>query len=126
MRACGHRLLIHASCAAISGKRAVTTGSKSLRPCPEKKGGILSRFVSAVNAEANISFAERPLEAHFAVRAWSDAYAVAEVDQAKDGLQLVVAVRSQAEHVQEKIQLSRRRVPGHCHREMMSRSSIPG
>jgi len=36
----------------------VTTGSRSLRPCPEKKGGILSRFVAAVNAEANISFVE--------------------------------------------------------------------
>src|SRR2546430_13990357 len=76
--------------------------------------------------DAEIFFAERPLEAHVAVRARSDAYAVAAVDQAKHGLQLVVAVRSQAEQVQEQIQLPRRRVPGHFHREMMSRSSIPG
>src|SRR5207249_9704076 len=65
--------------------------------------------------DAEVFFAERPLEAHIAVRARSDAYAVAAVDQAKDGLQLVVAVRSQAEQVQEQIQLPRRRVRSEEH-----------
>jgi len=68
--------------------------------------------------DAEIFFPKQPLEAHFfPSERGAIADTIAAVDQAKDGLQLVIAVRSKGEHVQEKIQLSRRRVPGHFHRD---------
>ena len=58
MRACGRCFLSHARLAATSGYRATTAASRSFAPCPDKKGGILSRFVERVNADSKISFVE--------------------------------------------------------------------
>ena len=47
------------------------------------------------------------------------------VDEAKHGLQLVITVSPLAQHVEEEVELARRRVPGQFHFMTARRSSMP-
>ena len=82
---------------------------------------IVTSFTKLVGVSAPIQLAAMP--------GISTPDLVAAVDEAKDGLQLVVArmftFLAPAEHVEEEVELSRRRVPAQFHCDIARRSSIP-
>ena len=86
----------------------------------EPAAGLI--FQQARRAQNEVLFAERSVEGQAIVAARRDADAIRRVDQAKDRLQLVVAVGALAEDVEEEIELRRRRPPLHRHSVMAKRS----
>src|SRR5688572_266624 len=80
-------------------------------------------FEQPRRTHAQIFVPKHSREADVAVLARCDAHPVIAVDQAKDGLQLVVAVGAPPEDVEEEIELSRRGIPGQFHCEIASRTS---
>ena len=83
------------------------------------------RLQKASGAQAQVVFSKRAAEAHVPVIPAPDAHAVGTVDQAKDRLQLVVAVRPLGEDVQEEVEFPGGREVAYFHSEMARRISMP-